>query len=319
MTIPSLNLIFAGTPQFAAFALEALCHSSHKVIAVYTQPDRPSGRGLKLTPSPVKTLALQHHFPVFQPASLKSEVEQEQLKALQADVMVVAAYGLLLPKAVLEIPRLGCINIHPSLLPRWRGAAPIQRTIEAGDKKTGVAIMQMDEGLDTGPVLLQRDYVLAPDETSQTLHDQMAVMGAQALIEALDLLAQNKLIAKQQDNSLATYAGKISKEEAFIDWNLPAQTLEYRVRAFNPRPVAHTLWQNESLRVWMAKAIASEKKYTPGTIVHAAREGIDIATGEGLLRLVQVQLPGGKVMSAADFYNAQHEKLIIGQSLASEK
>lgn len=310
-----LKIVFAGTPEFAAVALEALLFSSHHVIAVYTQPDRPAGRGLKLTPSSVKELALANKLPVYQPVSLKGESEQQHLADLQADVMVVAAYGLLLPSAILKTPRFGCINIHPSLLPRWRGAAPIQRTIYAGDTKTGVTIMQMDEGLDTGPMLLQREYTLAQDETSQTLHDKMAVLGAQALIETLDLLAQNKLSSVVQDNSLATYAQKISKEEALIDWEQPALELEHEVCAFNPWPVAYTSWQGQNLRIWSAKALQEIHNESPRTIICAARDGIDVATGEGVLRILEVQLPGGKKMSVADFYNAHYEKLIAGQHL----
>lgn len=313
--IPMLNIIFAGTPEFAAVALKKLIHSSHKIIAVYTQPDRPSGRGLKLTASPVKELAIATQLPLYQPASLKSEYEQQILADLHADVMVVAAYGLLLPTAVLQAPRLGCINIHPSLLPRWRGAAPIQRTIYAGDTKTGVTIMQMDEGLDTGPMLLQHEYTLAVDETSQTLHDKMAVLGAESLLEALNLLAQNKLVATPQDNKLATYAQKISKEEALIDWQQPAMELEHEIRAFNPWPVAYTSWQGQNLRIWSAKALQDIHNVEPRTIIHASRDGIDVAAGEGVLRILQVQLPGGKAMSVADFYNAHHDKLIAGQHL----
>ena len=310
-----LKIIFAGTPAFAAVALQALIHSDHEIVAVYTQPDRPSGRGLKLTASAVKELALSNQLPVYQPASLKESAAQFALTQLHADVMVVAAYGLLLPSVVLSIPRLGCINIHPSLLPRWRGAAPIQRTIFAGDAKTGVTIMQMDIGLDTGPILLQRECEMALDETSQTLHNKLAVLGAETLLETLDLLARNKLQPQAQDNSLATYAAKMSKEEALIDWEQPAMELENEIRAFNPWPVAYTSWQGQNLRIWMAKALQDVHNKTVRTILHASQDGIDIATGSGVLRLLQVQLPGGKVMPIADFYNSHHEKLIVGQHL----
>lgn len=312
MTDHSLKIIFAGTPDFASVALEALIGSSHEVIAVYTQPDRPSGRGLKIKPSAVKELAQHYKLPIYQPSSLKDKYEQERLASLNADVMVVAAYGMLLPSAVLHTPRLGCINIHPSLLPRWRGAAPIQRTIHAGDSISGVTIMQMDEGLDTGPILIQRQYVLEPDETSQTLHDVMATLGAEALIDALDLLAKNSLEPKIQDNTRATYAHKITKEEALLDWHQPASELEWTIRAFNPWPVAYTTWKNANLRVWSAKAIEHEHNATPRTILRASEEGIDIATGNGVLRLLQVQLPGGKVMNVSDFYHSRQHELNVG-------
>lgn len=309
----SLKVIFAGTPEFAAVALQALLDSAHQVIAVYTQPDRPAGRGLKLKPSPVKELAIANALAVHQPPSLKNNEAQAEMAAYQTDVLVVAAYGLLLPAAVLQIPKYGCINIHPSLLPRWRGAAPIQRTIFAGDQETGVTIMQMDEGLDTGPMLLQQTFKLTNEETSHTLHDQLAKQGASALIETLNLLADNQLQPVKQDNALATYATKITKEEATIDWNLSAQELSQRIRAFNPWPVAFTTWQNQTLRIWLAKELTQSTNATPGTLINASREGLDIATGKGVLRLLQVQLPGGKTQSIADFYNSQHDKLISGK------
>lgn len=307
-----MKIIFAGTPAFAESALQALIDSHHEILAVYTQPDRPSGRGLKLTPSPVKTLALQHGLTVCQPASLKGEDEQRALAAFGADVMVVAAYGLLLPAAVLTIPAKGCINIHPSLLPRWRGAAPIQRTLHAGDKETGVTIMEMDVGLDTGPMLLRKLYTIADDETSKTLHDKLAVIGASALIETLALVEQGKSKPEVQDNELATYASKLSKEEALLDWTKPAATLVNEIKAFNPWPVAHTNWKNEHLRIWLAKVVDVESKQEPRTIVNASREGIDIATGEGVVRLLQVQMPGGKAQSISDFYNAHRNELKVG-------
>jgi methionyl-tRNA formyltransferase len=313
---PSLKVIFAGTPDFAAVALEALLNSQHQIVAVYTQPDRPAGRGLKVTRGSVKELALTYQIPVYQPKSLNDSSEVDLIASFNADVMVVAAYGMLLPASILRTPHLGCINIHPSLLPRWRGAAPIQRTIYAGDAITGVSIMQMDQGLDTGPIFLQRQYVLDPDETSQTLHDTLAKLGAEALIETLNLLAQHDqhdIEPKPQDNSLATYAQKISKEEALIDWTRPALELEHEVRAFNPWPIAYTSWQGQNLRIWRARVIAKDHHVTPRTILHASQDGIDIATGKGVLRLLQVQQPGGKVLPIADFYNARHNDIVVGE------
>lgn len=311
-----MKIIFAGTPEFAAVALEALVHTSHEIVAVYTQPDRPAGRGLKLTSSAVKSLALHYQLPVYQPKSLKESHEQDVLASMQADIMVVAAYGLLLPSAVLRLPRLGCINIHPSLLPRWRGAAPIQRTIFAGDTETGVTIMQMDEGLDTGPMLLVKPYTLKPNETSQTLHDTLAKVGADALVETLTLLEQGQMTPKAQDNDFATYAHKISKEEALIDWTRPAIELDREIRAFNPWPVAYTTWQSHTLRIWDAEVSPhTDTHAAPRTILHASAEGIDVAAGIGALRLLKVQTPGGKVLSAADFYNAKRNELIPGQHL----
>jgi len=308
-----MKVIFAGTPDFAVVALKALIQSPHDVLAVYTQPDKPAGRGLKLTVSPVKECAIAHELPVYQPLTLKTENEQKIISDFYADVLVVVAYGMLLPSAVLSIPRLGCINIHPSLLPRWRGAAPIQRTIYEGDKTTGVTIIQMDEGLDTGAILLQRSCPMAPDETTQTLHVKLAKEGAELLIETLNLLETGTIKAQPQNNSLATYANKISKEEALIDWMQPAIELEQEIRAFNPWPIAHTSWQGQHVRIWQAKVIDQLSTAEPRTITHASREGIDVATGSGVLRLLQLQLPGGKVISVADFYNAKRDLLIEGK------
>lgn len=313
-----LKIIFAGTPAFAATALQALLASPHRILAVYTQPDKPAGRGLKLAASPVKTVALQHALPVYQPASLKEVSEQERLANFHADLMVVAAYGLILPEAVLRFPRLGCINIHASLLPRWRGAAPIQRAILAGDKVTGITIMQMDAGLDTGAILSQQECAMTAEDTSQTVHDKLANLGAQALLAALDLLAQNKLYPQVQNNTLATYATKISKEEAKLNWQLSALELDRQIRAFSPWPVAYTTWQQQVLRVWQAHVVTEDPASAqPGTLLHASRDGIDIVTGKGVLRLLQLQLPGGKVLSAADFFNARRVELHVGEVVMS--
>jgi len=315
-----LKIIFAGTPSFAKVALKALLSTSHQIVAVLTQIDKPAGRGLQLSMSPVKMLAIEHNLPIYQPNTLKDETVQAILRKYKADIMVVAAYGMLLPKVVLSIPRLGCLNIHPSLLPRWRGAAPIQRTIMAGDKVSGVTIMQMDEGLDTGPILLQQPYQLNESETSQTLHDEMAEMGAKCLIETLNLIVNNSLVATPQENDKATYASKITKEEALIDWSQDAHSLEHQIRGLNPKPVAYTIWNGERLKIWMAKALNYQSKSfnAPGTILEANTQGIDIETGKkGILRLLELQLPGSKKVDVKDFFHAKQQALSLTKKFDS--
>lgn len=308
-----LNIVYAGTPEFAAVALQALIDSPHNVIAVYTQPDRPAGRGRKLKAGPVKELAQKHDIDVHQPESLKSHEEQETLAALKPDVMVVAAYGLLLPQAVLTIPPMGCLNIHASLLPRWRGAAPIQRAILAGDKETGITIMQMDVGLDTGDMLHKVTTPIRPDDTAATLHDRLAELGAQAIIEALDGLRDGSLTPEVQDENQACYAKKLHKNEAAIDWQQPAAKIAGQIAAFNPWPVAQTEWQGDKLRLWQAQALEESTTDSPGSVIRAAKEGIDIATGEGVLRVLRLQRPGGKPQAAADFINANKlDGVILG-------
>ncbi|MGM0593166.1 MAG: methionyl-tRNA formyltransferase [Pseudomonadota bacterium] len=298
-----LNIVYAGTPEFAATALQALIDSPHHLIAVYTQPDRPAGRGRKLKASPVKALAQAHNIAVHQPESLKDPQEQAKLAALKPDVMIVAAYGLLLPEAVLQIPPMGCLNIHASLLPRWRGAAPIQRAILAGDRETGITIMQMDAGLDTGDMLYKLTTPIEPSDTAQTLHDRLAELGARAIVDALTGLQEGRLRAEKQDESQANYAKKLQKSEATIDWHQPAAQIARQVAAFNPWPVAQTPFGDQVLRLWEAHPIEGDA--TPvGRVLAAGKAGIDVACGEGVLRITTLQRPGGKPQRAADFLNA---------------
>lgn len=298
-----LRIVFAGTPDFSVPPLRSLLDSEHRVVAVYTQPDRPAGRGRKLAASPVKQLALSHDLPVFQPASLKGAAEQAQLRQLDADLIVVVAYGLLLPQAVLDTPRLGCVNIHASLLPRWRGAAPIQRAILAGDRETGITIMQMEAGLDTGPMIHVLRCPIQADDTGGSLHDRLSPLGARALLQALPRIAGGQPDLTAQDDGLSTYARKLSKEEALMDWRRAAVELERQVRAFDPWPVAQTRYGDKVLRVWSARALGGTAE--PGRVAVADRDGMDVGCGDGLLRITRLQLPGKRAMAVADFLNAQ--------------
>ena len=296
-----MKIIFAGTPQFAAFALEALLVNGQTVAAVLTQPDRPAGRGMQLLASPVKQLALQHDLPVLQPTTLKSTAIQQQLADYQADVMVVAAYGLLLPPAVLQLPHYGCLNIHASLLPRWRGAAPIQRAILAGDSETGITIMQMDEGLDTGNILLKRTCPIGANDTAQTLHDKLAELGARTIVEALDQLERGTLEPAAQDDTQATYAAKLTRNEAQIDWSRDAAEIGCMVRAYNPFPVAVSMYNTVPIKIWQASLCDDETRGEPGTVQAVEKDGIVVSCGRGTLRLEVLQRPGGKALPAAQF------------------
>ena len=296
------RLIFAGTPDFAVPSLQALIDSPHDVCAVYTQPDRPAGRGQRLQASPVKQTALENHIPVYQPQTLKDSDAQKQLAELQADLMIVAAYGLILPQKVLDMPRLGCVNIHASLLPRWRGAAPIQRAIAAGDQETGITLMQMAKGLDTGDMLAIARCPIHDDDTGQTLHDRLATLGAKLLAEHIDQI--ETLHATPQDPDAVSYAHKLDKTEAQIDWQQPADVLARQVRAFNPFPVAYTEFNGKRLRIW-----AAHVSHQPTDLAAGERLAgqLAFATGDGILHLDRVQKAGGKPIAAADFLNAHPE------------
>ncbi len=306
------RILFAGTPEFSVPCLNALVEAGHQVLAVYTQPDRPAGRGRQVAPSSVKQAAQALGLPVAQPETLRDPDAQAALAAWGADLMVVVAYGLLLPPPVLAAPRLGCVNVHASLLPRWRGAAPIQRSILAGDTQTGVTIMGMEKGLDTGPMYLVRATPMAERETGGSLHDRLCILGAQALLEALPGILAGTLIPVPQDDGLAVYARKFTKDEALIDWSAPAEAIDRQVRAFDPWPVAETRLAGQTLRVWAAEPIPGAATAAPGAVVATSKAGIDVATGAGSLRITRLQLPGKRPMAAAELLNARN---LAGQSL----
>jgi len=315
-----LRIVFAGTPEFAAESLRALLQGHHDIIAVYTQPDRPAGRGRNLKPSAVKALALEHNLPVYQPVTLRDVDTQAELAALKPDLMVVAAYGLLLPQSVLDIPRLGCINVHASLLPRWRGAAPIQRAILAGDKTTGITIMQMDAGLDTGAMLYKAECPISNSDTGASLHDRLALLGGDALLAVVDdLYERQALVPEVQDSTQATYAAKLSKEEALINWQQSAQTIARQVRAFNNVPVAHTTLNGQAVRIWLAKRIKDETTTaSPGMIIRTEKKSLVVAAGEGtVLQIEMMQLPGGKALALSELLKSKRDELQPGRMFGS--
>lgn len=310
-----LKIIFAGTPDFAVPALQALIDSAHHVVAVYTQPDKPKGRGQKYQAPPVKVLAESHQIPVYQPESLRDEAAQKMLTEHQADLMVVVAYGLILPQVVLDIPRLGCINIHPSLLPKWRGAAPIQRSLEAGETETGVTIMQMDAGMDTGPILLQEKVTLSGHENSLQAHDLFSKIGATHLLPVIEAIECGTCTPVAQNELEATYANKISKDEKIIDWHQSALMIQHQIQAFNPWPVATTTFQKQPLKIYEAKAIKQTGTNPPGMLVNMDDDSLSIATGEGCLQIKSLQLPGKKRVLAKDFIHGHQANLIINKTM----
>lgn len=313
-----MRIVFAGTPEFAVPTLQALLQSEHEIIAVYTQPDKPAGRGQKLHASPIKQLALAHNIPVYQPKTLRDENAQAELRALNPELMIVVAYGLILPLVVLTTPTFGCINVHASLLPRWRGAAPIQRAILAGDKQTGITIMQMDEGLDTGAMLKKVTCEITTTDTSEMLSHKLSTLGGEALLAALNDLQNNNLQPETQNNDLANYAKKIIKTEAEINWQLSATEIDCMVRGYNPWPVAYTFFHDQMLRIWQAEIINENSAAAPGTIVHADKHGIDVATGNGVLRILQMQLPNSRCMPVADILNSKAAWFVVGTRLGDK-
>jgi len=314
--VEKLNIVFAGTPDFAAKHLSALIESEFNVVAVYTQPDRPAGRGKKLTASAVKQLAVEHELPVYQPENFKSDEAVAELASLNADIMIVVAYGLILPSVVLDTPRLGCLNVHGSLLPRWRGAAPIQRAIWAGDKETGVTIMQMNEGLDTGDMLSKVSCPIDADETSRSLYEKLATQAPQVLVDTITQLAKGELQAEVQDEDLANYAKKLSKTEALINWSDDAVFIERCVRAFNPWPMSYFDIVGKPVKVHKAAFIEQSCSEPSGTIIRADKEGIQVSTGNGVLNLQVIQFAGKKAMPVQDILNSRRELFAVGTVLS---
>ncbi|GAA64517.1 methionyl-tRNA formyltransferase [Pseudoalteromonas sp. BSi20311] len=312
MTQP-LRIIFAGTPDFAARHLQALINSEHQIVGVYSQPDRPAGRGKKLKASEVKALALEHDLPVFQPQSLKTDEALEELNSLNADIMIVVAYGLILPKAILDAPRLGCLNVHGSILPRWRGAAPIQRAIWAGDQQTGVTIMQMDEGLDTGDMLHISHWPIDSAETSASLYTKLAELGPDALINTINRLAKGEITPEPQNDADANYAKKLSKDEANIDWSMDAEQIERNIRAFNPWPVCFTQMSGNTVKIYQANVV--EQSGAAGTVLTSDKNGIVVACGKHALSISELQPQGKKPMAINDFLNGRSDWVTPGTVL----
>lgn len=314
-----MKIIFAGTADFALPTLHALLKSSHEICAIYTQPDRPAGRGQKLVASPVKNLAVLNHLPIYQPTTLKDLHTQQQFQKLNADILVNVAYGLLIPEIILNAPKFGCINIHPSLLPRWRGAAPIQRSIMAGDTITGITIMKMDMGFDTGDIYKQITMPITETDTTKILLEKTANIGAELLLKVLTEIESGSATATPQTNIGIIYAHKITKEEGKIDWTKSAKELDCMIRAFNPWPIAYTEISAKNIRIWQAEPLSSQTidlvNIQPGTIVQSSKQGIDVVTGDGLLRLLKLQLPGSKPLPILDILNAHQQLFAVGQKL----
>lgn len=313
----SLRIIFAGTPEFGLPCLDAIAQSKHQLLALYTQPDRPVGRGQVVQYSPIKQWALAHQLPVYQPENFKSTEAIAQLATLKPDVLVVIAYGLLLPKAVLDIPTYGCINVHASLLPRWRGASPLQQAILHGDQETGITIMQMDQGLDTGPYCAQVSIPIAAQETTTTLHTKLAQLAANPLLASLEKIAKHQITFTPQNSALVTYAPKIQKEDAHIDWYSSAVAIERQIRAFNPWPIARCYAQQEVIRIHQAHLVSdtSEKNLPPGRIIHIDKHGMQVATGQGILGITRIQFAGGKVIAVSDWFNGGRSQPYLGMLL----